>query len=270
MFVRMHSLSRVNKKKCRNLMAVVECRKEGRIAHIVINRPEAMNALNPEVFRALRDAMEDFRDNDNLWVAILTGAGERAFSAGADIKSLVSGFSTKGDFASVRPDNIRKPFIAAINGYCLGGGCELALMCDIRIASESAQFGQPEVNNGFMPAMGGTVRLPRFLSRAFAAEMLLTGNPISARDALRIGLVSHVVPDEKLMETAVSIANTIITRGPLGVRAVKESMVRGYDMTLDEGLALEKALSAQLRNTEDFVEGANAFSEKRLPRYKGK
>jgi E-phenylitaconyl-CoA hydratase len=250
-------------------MAVVECRKEGRIAHIVINRPEAMNALNAEVFRGLRDAMEDFRDNANLWVAILTGAGDRAFSAGADIKGLVSG-SAKGDFASVRPDNIWKPFIAAINGYCLGGGCELALMCDIRIASENAQFGQPEVNNGFMPAMGGTVRLPRFLPRSFAAEMLLTGNRISAQEALRVGLVSHVVPNEKLMDTAQSIANTIITRGPLGVRAVKESIVRGYDMTLDEALALEKALSADLRTTEDFIEGANAFSEKRPPHYKGK
>ena len=250
-------------------MAVVECRKEGRIAHIVINRPEAMNALNAEVFRGLRDAMEDFRDNANLWVAILTGAGDRAFSAGADIKGLVSG-SAKGDFASVRPDNIWKPFIAAINGYCLGGGCELALMCDIRIASENAQFGQPEVNNGFMPAMGGTVRLPRFLLRAIAAQMLLTGNRISAQEALRVCLVSHVVPNEKLMDTAQSIANTIITRGPLGIRAVKESIVRGYDMTLDEALALEKALSADLRTTEDFIEGANAFSEKRPPHYKGK
>jgi enoyl-CoA hydratase/carnithine racemase len=251
-------------------MAVVECWKEGRIAHIVINRPEAMNALNAEVFRGLHDAMEDFRDNDDLWVAILTGAGDKAFSAGADIKGLVSGFSGKGGFASVRPDLIWKPFIAAINGYCLGGGCELALMCDIRIASENAQFGQPEVNNGFMPAMGGTVRLPRFLPRSFAAEMLLTGNRISAQDALRVGLVSRVVSNEKLMETAMSTANTIITRGPLGVRAVKESMVRGYDMTMEEGLALEQALAAQLRTTKDFVEGANAFSEKRPPHYTGK
>jgi enoyl-CoA hydratase/carnithine racemase len=251
-------------------MAVVECRKEGRIAHIVINRPEAMNALNAEVFRGLHDAMEDFRDNDELWVAILTGAGDKAFSAGADIKSLVSGFSAKGDFTVVRPDTIWKPFIAAINGYCLGGGCELALMCDIRIASENAEFGQPEVNNGFMPAMGGTVRLPRLLPRSFAAEMLLTGNRISAQDALRLGLVSRVVSNEKLMETAISIANTIISRGPLGVRAVKESMVRGYDLSLDEGLALEKALATQLRTTKDFIEGANAFSEKRLPRYTGK
>lgn len=143
-------------------------------------------------------------------------------------------------------------------------------MCDIRIASENAQFGQPEVNIGFMPAMGGTVRIPRFLPRAIAAEMLLTGKRINAQDALRIELVSHVVPNDKLLETAKTIANTIITRGPLGVRAVKESMVRGYDMTLDEGLELEKALSARLRVTEDFVEGAKAFSEKRPPHYQGK
>jgi enoyl-CoA hydratase/carnithine racemase len=229
-----------------------------------------MNALNSEVFQALWYAFADFRDDNDLWVAVLTGAGDRAFSAGADIKGLVSGFSPEGDDVPVRPDNVWKPFIAAINGYCLGGGCELALMCDIRIASENAQFGQPEVNIGFMPAMGGTVRIPRFLPRAIAAEMLLTGNRINAQEALRIGLVSRVVPQEKLMDTAREIANTILTRGPLGVRAVKESMVRGYDMTLDEGLALEKELSGYLRATEDFVEGAKAFAEKRPPQYKGK
>jgi enoyl-CoA hydratase/carnithine racemase len=146
----------------------------------------------------------------------------------------------------------------------------MALMCDIRIASESAQFGQPEVNIGFMPAMGATVRIPRFLPGAVAAEMLLTGNRINAREALRIGLVSRVVPDEKLIETADEIAKTILTRGPLGVRAVKESMVRGYGMTIDEGLALEKVLSAYLLTTEDFAEGTKAFTEKRPPRYKGK
>ena len=251
-------------------MAVVEYKKEGRIAHIIINRPDAMNAFNSEVFQALWYAFADFRDDNDLWVAVLTGAGDRAFSAGADIKGLVSGFSPEGDDVPVRPDNVWKPFIAAINGYCLGGGCELALMCDIRIASENAQFGQPEVNIGFMPAMGGTVRIPRFLPRAIAAEMLLTGNRINAQEALRIGLVSRVVPKEKLMDTAREIANTILTRGPLGVRAVKESMVRGYDMTLDEGLALEKELSGYLRATEDFVEGAKAFAEKRPPQYKGK
>jgi enoyl-CoA hydratase/carnithine racemase len=251
-------------------MAVVEYKKEGRLARIIINRPEAMNALNSDVFQGLRNAFNDFRDDDDLWVAILTGAGDEAFCAGWDIKELASGFSLDGDSEPVRPDNIWKPFIAAINGYCLGGGCEMALMCDIRIASESAQFGQPEVNIGFMPAMGATVRIPRFLPGAVAAEMLLTGNRINAREALRIGLVSRVVPDEKLIETADEIAKTILTRGPLGVRAVKESMVRGYGMTIDEGLALEKVLSAYLLTTEDFAEGTKAFTEKRPPRYKGK
>jgi len=251
-------------------MAVVEYKKEGRLARIIINRPEAMNALNSDVFQGLRNTFNDFRDDDDLWVAILTGAGDEAFCAGWDIKELASGFSLDGDSEPVRPDNIWKPFIAAINGYCLGGGCEMALMCDIRIASESAQFGQPEVNIGFMPAMGATVRIPRFLPGAVAAEMLLTGNRINAREALRIGLVSRVVPDEKLIETADEIAKTILTRGPLGVRAVKESMVRGYGMTIDEGLALEKVLSAYLLTTEDFAEGTKAFTEKRPPRYKGK
>jgi len=201
-------------------MAVVEYKKEGRLARIIINRPEAMNALNSDVFQGLRNAFNDFRDDDDLWVAILTGAGDEAFCAGWDIKELASGFSLDGDSEPVRPDNIWKPFIAAINGYCLGGGCEMALMCDIRIASESAQFGQPEVNIGFMPAMGATVRIPRFL--------------------------------------------------PGAVAAVKESMVRGYGMTIDEGLALEKVLSAYLLTTEDFAEGTKAFTEKRPPRYKGK
>ena len=251
-------------------MAVVEYKKEGRLARIIINRPEAMNALNSDVFQGLRNAFNDFRDDDDLWVAILTGAGDKAFCAGWDLKELTSGCSLDGDSEPVRPDNIWKPFIAAINGYCLGGGCEMALMCDIRIASESAQFGQPEVNIGFMPAMGATVRIPRFLPGAVAAEMLLTGNRINAREALRIGLVSRVVPDEKLIETADEIAKTILTRGPLGVRAVKESMVRGYGMTIDEGLALEKVLSAYLLTTEDFAEGTKAFTEKRPPRYKGK
>ena len=251
-------------------MAVVEYKKEGRLARVIINRPEAMNALNSDVFQGLRNAFNDFRDDDDLWVAILTGAGDKAFCAGWDLKELTSGCSLDGDSEPVRPDNIWKPFIAAINGYCLGGGCEMALMCDIRIASESAQFGQPEVNIGFMPAMGATVRIPRFLPGAVAAEMLLTGNRINAREALRIGLVSRVVPDEKLIETADEIAKTILTRGPLGVRAVKESMVRGYGMTIDEGLALEKVLSAYLLTTEDFAEGTKAFTEKRPPRYKGK
>ena len=251
-------------------MAVVEYQKEGRIAYITINRPEAMNSLNEKVFQCLQEAMIDFRDNDDLWVAILSGAGDRSFCAGVDIKWFASGPGTSSWVTSVRADTIWKPFIAAINGYCLGAGCELAMTCDIRIASDNAQFGQPEVNIGFMPGMGGTIRMPRFIPRAFAAELLLTGNRINAETALRYGLISRITTEENLMKSAKEIAETIIARGPLGVRATKEAMVRGYSMTLEEGLELERVLANYISTTYDFVEGINAFAEKRPPRYKAK
>jgi E-phenylitaconyl-CoA hydratase len=254
-------------------MAAVEYVKEERIAYITINRPEAMNSLSAEVSQGLREAYIDFRDNDDLWVAIVTGAGDRAFCAGADIKGFRPASETAGAArpdVPVRPDLIWKPFIAAIHGYCLGGGCELAMTCDIRIAAENAQFGQPEVNIGFMPGGGGTIRMPRFIPRAIASEILLTGNRINAAEAYRVGLISRVVPRDKLMDTAKEIANTIITRGPLGVRATKEAMIRGYSMPLEEGLALERQLVQQIRATDDFMEGARAFAQKRPPQYKAK
>jgi len=248
--------------------------KEGRIAIMTINRPEAMNALNADVSREMREAMIDFRDNNDLWVAIITGAGDRAFSAGADIKDFrpatQEDMERVRDAAPVRADTIWKPFIAAINGYALGGGLEMAMTCDIRIAAEHAQLGQPEINIGFMPGAGGTQRLPRFVPRAIAAEILLTGNRITAQEAYRIGLVNKVVPLDKLMDTAKEIANTICSRGPLGVRASKEAMIRGYDMVLEEGLKLESQLATHIRTTEDFMEGARAFVEKRPPDYKAK
>ncbi len=248
--------------------------KEGRIAIMTINRPEAMNALNADVSREMREAMIDFRDNNDLWVAIITGAGDRAFSAGADIKNFrpatQEDMERVRDATPVRADTIWKPFIAAINGYALGGGLEMAMTCDIRIAAEHAQLGQPEINIGFMPGAGGTQRLPRFVPRAIAAEILLTGNRITAQEAYRIGLVNKVVPLDKLMDTAKEIANTICSRGPLGVRASKEAMIRGYDMVLEEGLKLESQLATHIRTTDDFMEGARAFVEKRPPDYKAK
>jgi (E)-benzylidenesuccinyl-CoA hydratase len=256
-------------------MGAVEYVKEGKIAIITINRPEAMNSLSIEVRQGLQAAYADFRDNADLWVAIITGAGDRAFSAGADIKGFrpASGDASeavKMEEKPLRPDTIWKPFIAAIHGYCLGGGCELAMTCDIRIAADNAQFGQPEVNIGFMPGGGGTIRMPRFIPRAVAAEILLTGNRINAAEAYRVGLVSRVVPRDQLMDTAREIANTILSRGPLGVRATKEAMIRGYSMTLEEGLALERQLATHIRTTEDFMEGARAFAQKRPPNYKAK
>jgi len=249
----------------------VDYEKEGRIAIMTINRPEALNALNMDVRRELNEAMIDFRDDPELWVAIITGAGDRAFSAGADIKEFRPGAieEPKG-VEIVSPDQIWKPFIAAINGYALGGGLELAMTCDIRIAAEHARLGQPEINIGFMPGAGGTQRLPRFVPRAMAAEILLTGQRIEAQEAYRIGLVNKVVPLDQLMPTAKQYAETICQAGPLGVRATKEAMIRGYNMTLQEGLKLERELVNRVRSTEDFMEGARAFAEKRPPDYKAK
>ena len=254
-------------------MTAVIYQKKGHIAIITLNRPEALNALNADIHRELHEAMVDFRDNDDLWVAILTGTGDRAFSAGADIKGFQPGTGEaprKSDEPPVRADTIWKPVIAAIHGYCLGGGLELALTCDIRIAADNAQLGQPEVNIGFMAGGGGTQRLPRFIPRAVAAEILLTGNRINAEEALRWGLVSRVVPRDRLMPTAMEIAETICQRGPLGIRATKEALIRGYDMTLPDGLYLEAEKVAFVRTTDDFMEGARAFAQKRTPDYKGK
>ena len=254
----------------------VDYEKEGRIAIMTINRPEAMNALSADVSREMHEAMVDFRDDPDLWVAIITGAGDRAFSAGADIKGFRQATNedvarvVKSMEAPVRADTIWKPFIAAIHGYCLGGGLELAMSCDIRIAAEDAQLGQPEINIGYMPGGGGTIRLPRFVPAAVAAEMLFTGNRINAQEALRIGLVSRVVSLDQLMPTVKEIANTICQKGPLGVRASKEAMIKAYSLTLEEGLQLERQLNTQLRTTDDFIEGARAFAEKRPPDYKGK
>jgi enoyl-CoA hydratase/carnithine racemase len=250
-------------------MAAVDYKKEGRIAIITINRPDAMNALNTEVRKGLNEAFIDFRDDPDVWVAILTGAGDRAFSAGADIKEFRPGpVGAVGE--AVRPGQIWKPFIAALNGYALGGGLELAMECDIRLAAEHARLGQPEINIGFMPGAGGTQRLPRFVPRATAAQILLLGEPIDAQEAYRIGLVNKVVPLAQLMPTAKQWAETICRKGPLGVRASKEAMIRGYDLSLEEGLRLERELANRIRMTEDFMEGARAFAEKRPPQYKGK
>lgn len=252
-------------------MAVVEYRQEGRIAIITLNRPEALNALNAQLGRELRDVLVKFRDDNDVWVGILTGAGDRAFSAGADIKEFRPAQDTRtGGGEAVRIDKIWKPVIAAIHGFCLGGGLELALTCDLRIAAENARFGTPEIFVGVIPAGGGMDRLPRFIPRAKAAEILLMGQHMDAQEAYRIGLVNKVVPLEKLMSTAKEWANTILKAGPLQVRAVKEAMIRGYDMTLDEGLQLERDLSNYVRTTDDFMEGARAFTEKRKPDWKAK
>ncbi len=254
-------------------MAVVEYEKEGRIAIIKINRPVAMNALNPQVHQELGEAMTSFRDDPELWVGIITGVGTKAFCAGGDISQFNKGGATEmleAGAKRIRADQIWKPFIAAINGYALGGGLELAMECDLRIASENARLGQPEVNIGFMSGYGGTQRLPRFIPQAMAAELLLMGQRIDAQEAYRIGLVNKVVPLAQLMPTAKQWAEIICQAGPLGIRATKEAIMRGYNMTLEEGLRLERELAERVGKTEDFFEGTPAFLERRKPVYKAK
>jgi enoyl-CoA hydratase/carnithine racemase len=255
---------------------VIDVRKEGKVAIITINRPEALNAINLAVARELSAAIIAFRDDPDVWVGIITGAGERAFCAGADIKETLPFINEhKMDPWAFPPEVWRglelwKPLIAAINGVALGGGLEIAMACDIRIAAENARLGTPEVTLGVIPGFGATQRLPRAIPWAKAAEMMFMGKPIDAQEAYRIGLVNKVVPAADLMKTAKEWADTICAAGPLAVRAVKEAMYRGCDTTLDEGLRLEQALMARVMSTEDFIEGTTAFVEKRKPKYKGK
>ncbi|MFC2035407.1 enoyl-CoA hydratase/isomerase family protein [Chloroflexota bacterium] len=252
----------------------VDYKKEGRVAIFTINRPEALNSLSTEVHQELRDGMLDFQDNPDLWVAILTGAGDRSFSAGQDIKGMGPASTLKELIGGVRAynlaDTIWKPFIAAINGYCLGGGLELALTCDLRIAADHARFGQPEINIGLIPGGGGTQRLVRFIPRAKVAEMLLMGVQLDAQEAYRVGLVNKVVPLDQLMPTAMEWAETICQAAPLAVSASKEAMIRGYSVPLEEGLRLEKDLVNRVMVSEDRMEGTKSFVEKRKPVWKGK
>ena len=248
--------------------------KEDHIVIMTLNRPEALNAYDPEQTREFSEALIKFRDDPDSWVAIITGAGDKAFSAGADLKKLVPESQAKGTITTfpniMRGLTIFKPMIAAVNGMALGGGLETALACDIRIAAENAVFGTPEVRWGLIPGWGGTQRLPRMVARAKAAELLFTGAAISAQEAYQIGLVNAVVPLPELMPTAKEWARRICQNGPLALRAAKEAMVRGLDVTLQEGLELEQTIVDKLIMSEDAIEGAKAFAEKRKPVFKGK
>jgi enoyl-CoA hydratase/carnithine racemase len=257
-------------------MAIIEYTREGEIALFTINRPEALGALNVEGMRQLQEALLDFRDDDRLLVGIITGTGDKAFSAGVDIKDYLPFIKSTTDKPWQRPTgiirglNIWKPLIAACNGLAAGGGLELALACDIMIASENAAFGLPEVTVGLLPGGGGTQRLPRIIPRRIAAEMLFTGKTIDAQEAYRIGLVNKVVPSAELMSEARKLALAICRNAPLAVRAVKEAMVRGLSMSLEEGLQLEDDLIRYVMSTKDFEEGITAFGEKREPEFEGR
>jgi (E)-benzylidenesuccinyl-CoA hydratase len=253
-----------------------------RVVTITINRPDAMNAIDRETHNELIDAWIRFRDDSEAWIAILTGAGEKAFSAGADLKKLIPQAFAAGAAGRGRGHNdyglggitrgleIWKPMIAAVNGHALAGGLEQVLACDLRVAAEHATFGLTEVRWAIMPGAGGTQRLPRTVPLAKAMEMILTAQTISAQEAHRIGLVNAVVPLADLMPTARRWAQTLCERGPLAVRAAKEAVLRGLSLPLADGLRLEAFLSGTLRGTEDAVEGPKAFAEKRPPLFKAR
>jgi len=255
---------------------VLKYEKKGYLAIITLNRPEALNALNSEMFLKMHDALVDFRDDPAVLVAIITGSGNRAFSAGVDIKETLPSFSDPDNMHNLlagtimRGLEIWKPVIAAINGIAYGIGCELALACDLLIASENASFAQPEIKVGAMAGAGGTQRLTRFVPRCKAAEMLLMGRSIDASEAWRIGLVNEVVPLDKLMLKTLEYADIISRMAPLAVMATKEAMVRSFDLHLIDGLEFEKASFNRLTFTEDYAEGIRSFKEKREPHFKGK
>ena len=246
--------------------------KEGRIVMITLNLIETLNRIDGESFQALSHALTDFRDDPEVWVAIITGTGE-VFSTGADHNKLLRPWADKSFRVPpmiTRGLDIWKPLIAAVNGPARGGGLEIALACDIRIASENAYLQLPEVGRGLIPGLGGTQRLPRMVSAAKAAEMILLGTPISAEEAYRLGLVNKVVPLDQLLPTAKELAAKICENGPLAIRRAKEAMIRGRNMTLENGLDLERVFFEEMLQSEDYKEGLRALAEKRKPEYKGR
>lgn len=250
---------------------------EGQVATVTIDRPEAMNAIDAETGEALRDCLKRIETESAIRVAVLTGAGDKAFSAGADLKkspppseSYAATAFGSGDESFIASLAIEKPIICAINGYALGGGLELALACDIRLAAEHARFGLPEVKVGTIPGAGGTQRLPRMIGASDAMLMLLTGDMIDAAEALRLGLISRVVPAADLLCEAQRLAARIAANAPLSVRAIKRLVTSGRMLPLDEAIRLERLVWGLLRDTEDRQEGRLAFREKRAPNYVGR
>jgi enoyl-CoA hydratase len=246
------------------------------IARVTVNRPDKLNALNAIVFAELADAVTRIETDAAVRGVIVTGAGTKAFVAGADISELteqgVAGGRSRaitGQQVFRRLERCGKPVIAAVNGFALGGGCELAMACHLRVAGENAKFGQPEVKLGIAPGYGGTVRLPRLIGRARALELLLTGEMIDAEEARRVGLVNRVVPPDRVVPEAEGLLRTILANGPLAIRACLELVDTGMEMTLDQALLLEAGYFGLLSATADMREGTRAFIEKRKPTFKG-
>ena len=246
----------------------------GRIGLVTLNRPEAMNALNPTILSELMDALEAFDADKNVGAMVIAG-NEKVFAAGADIKEMATASEEQmrqspfiGLFSRIR--EIKKPVIAAVSGWALGGGCELAMSCDMIIASEKAKFGQPEITIGVIPGAGGTQRLTLAVGKALAMEMVLNNRTLSAQEALQFGLVNRVVPLESFLDEAIALAEEIANRAPVAVRAGKEAVNAAFERSLTDGLAAEKELFYSLFSTEDQKEGMGAFIEKRKPNWQGK
>jgi len=251
--------------------------KEDGIATVTINRPKVLNALNDQVFSELKQVFEMMEDDDEVKVAVITGAGDKAFVAGADIAMMSThtflqarDLTYKGFKAQQTIAHFPKPTIAAVNGFAFGGGCEIAMCCDIRIASEKASFGQAEINLGIIPGGGGTQRLPRLVGMGIAKEMVFTGKPIDAKRAYEIGLVNRVVPHEELMNEVMKMAKTLMSKSTVTLKFAKTAMDLGIETDLETGLQIERELFAECFATEDMREGLSAFLEKRKPNFKGK
>lgn len=248
------------------------------VAVLRLDRPDAMNAIDPDLRRALREAWVEIGRDDRIRVTVLTGAGDRAFCVGSDLKKTMPPDESFAELTFGRAESdhllagmeMDKPIIAAINGHALGGGLEIALACDIRIASRNAQFGLPEVRVGSMPGAGGTQRLPRAVGVSMAMTLMLTGDRIDADEAYRIGLVSGLYDSADLMPAALALAGRIAGNAPLSVRAIKRVVRLSEGLTLEAGQALERLAFGTLRDTEDRIEGRKAFQEKRKPVFRGK
>jgi len=258
-------------------LANVLYEKRGAIAYVTVNRPKVLNALNTPTWKDLRTAFEHARDDDAVRGVILTGAGDKAFVAGADISELAHASaidaersSSSGQEVLDLVENLGKPVIAAINGFALGGGCETAMACTIRIAVEHAKFGQPEVKLGLLPGGGGTQRLPRLVGRGRALQLILSGEIISAQEAWRIGLVNEVVPAADLIPRAEAILKMIASNAPIAVKLSLEAVNKGMDTSQSEGFALEASYFGLCAGTEDKKEGTSAFLEKRAPKFLGR
>jgi enoyl-CoA hydratase len=251
--------------------------KKGPIAYVTLNRPKVLNALSQAAFAELKAVFEDARDDASVRGVVLTGSGDKAFAAGADIAEMSNYTAAQGEEATRRAqgvteliENLGKPVIAAVNGFALGGGCELSMACTIRLATETAKFGQPEVKIGIMPGAGGTQRLPRLVGKGRALQLILSAEIIDAQEAYRIGLVNEIVPTAELIARAEAILHQINANAPLGVKYSIEAVNKGLDASLSEGLLIEASLFGICVGSEDKKEGTSAFLAKRAPKFQGR